>query len=211
MFVTLISCVHSKEPTSKDKDRVYSYINNYIKEVSSYSEYRELNETFLCYYSNAIKFKREYYLQSDSSMGEAFLGLDSLIIFNRSRDSALLFYLEKRKNYTNERFHYTPNKLFAYKTEKGWRFYDGCGSAIYLDINYILKMTRNNQRLWFAFEGRWLKDWDTDQIKENPNFIRQACEDWCGPCADERDSLNMDIYYKDIKKHTAPDSLYLCK
>ncbi len=211
LSVTIISCVYHLKPTQKEKANVYLYINKYLSKVSSHSEYKELKEAFSCYYSNAVKFKRENYLLSDSLLGEAFFGLDSLIIFNRSLDSALLFYVEKHRNSSNDGFYYDAVKIFAYKTFKGWRFYDGCGSAMYGDKVYTLEMARNNERLWFAFDGEWLKNWDTDYIKENPGFIRHACESWCGPCADKRDSLNMDIYYDDIRKHIPPDSLYQCK
>ena len=114
--------------------------------------------------------------------------------------------------YTNiDGYTFYAQKLFAFKSLNKWRFYDGCGTAGYDTQKYTLEMVRNNERLWLAFDGEWLKNWDTDQIKENPSFIRHACDMWCGPCADERDSLNMNIHYEDIKRHTPPDSLYLCK
>lgn len=203
-----VSCI--EEPKSEPKDVAYSYIAQYINKESQTPEYIEIQNTFICFYKNSVSNKRRYYLQTDSTRGEKFYGLDSLIIFNKSRDSAITFFMIKSANYGVAGFHYDAVKMFVYKNVSGWRFYDGCATSGYTDAKYTFSMARDNERLWFAFDGEWLA-WNKKEVIQNPDFIHHACNMWCGPCADSRDSLNLEIYYRDIKENTPPDSLYHCK
>lgn len=203
--LALVSCADVNRPTLDNKLKADLYIKEYIQKESASADYQELQRIFLIFYNNAVKCERQYYPPVDSSKGELFFGLDSLIIFNASRDSALLFYIKKVKNETDYNFHYRTPKLFAYRTAKGWRFYDGCESAVYIDELYTVEMARQNERLWLAFDSEWL-NWKNEQISENPQFIQHACKMWCGPCL--RDSLNMELYLRVNKERTPPDSLY---
>ena len=202
-----IGCKETKKP---NKEAAYPFILQYISEKSHTAQYNEIKLAFNCYYEKAVSTQRRNYSIVDTVLGEKFYGLDSLIIFNRTMDSAIIFSITKLANYEKATgFQFYAMKIFAYKNSLGWRFYDGCGTAVYTEKKYTYLMAQDNQRLWFAFDGEWLL-WNNKDVKENPNFIRHACNMWCGPCADNRDSLNLEIYYRDIKENTPPDSLYHC-
>jgi hypothetical protein len=214
ILLSIISCnsVHTKnERTEIDKEAVNKFIQAYIKEKSKTKQYTDLQKTFYCYYKNAVLSNRRAYINIDTALGEKFYGLDSLVIFNANMDSAIVFFVRKLANDNRDQFQYYAQKLFAYKNLKGWRFYDGCGSAVYDEKNYTYSTVSNNERIWFAIDGEWLLNLDNKGTKESPNFIQHACDMWCGPCADSRDSLNIGIHDEDIKENTPPEILYECK
>lgn len=209
-----ISCnslTGEKEIAVEDKETVNKFIQNYIIDKSRSQEYADLQKTFNCYYKNAVSFNRRNYVYIDTTLGGKYYGLDSLIIFNANMDSAIAFFVRKIANNNTDGFQFYAEKLFAYKNSKGWRIYDGCGTAVYDEKKYSYSMARNNERLWLASDGKWLLKYNNEELKENPNFIQHACNMWCGPCADTRDSLNMNIYYNDIKENTPSDNLYNCR
>lgn len=210
--VGLITCNHKMTVKPQDKERLYAYIENYIDSVSKFEDYKALQKQFYCFYQNAIKFKRESYFARIDSQGEKSIGLDSLVIFNRTKDTALLMYIEKVHNYESEGYHFRTPKLIAYKNNNQWRFYDNCENPIYLDSRYTLEMARNNERLWFALDGGWLLDWKSDRkIRENKNFVSSCLKMLCG--LQDKSVWGTDTaFYADIlRKQTPPDSLYICE
>jgi hypothetical protein len=209
IYLFLLFSCSTRKITEEDRDKVYNYINNYITQSSKYPEYKELRKTFDCFYKNAVKNERKFYVKINNSFGEAFLGLDSFVIFNNHRDSALLFYVLKNRNNIHDGFHYSTPQLFAYKTEVGWRFYDGCADAIYPDNDFTLQEAIRRERLSKVFDNNWLLNWSTDNMKINENFLRDACQYNCGICTEEE--LKNDVHCQEYKERQAPpDSLYKC-
>lgn len=213
LLLPVVSCNFEikKRKNQVDNETVYKFIQNYINSKSPTQEYADLQKTFNCFYKNAVLSKRRNYNSIDTALGENFYGLDSLIIFNANMDTAIAFFINRLANNDKDGFQFYAKKLFAYKNLRNWRFYDGCGTAIYDERKYSLEMARNNERLWFALDGEWLLRLSRKELKENPEFIQHACNMWCGSCADARDSLNMSIYYNEIKENTPSDSLYHCR
>lgn len=168
-----------KEPKISNEE-VYFFIDTYIKEKSMSQDYQNIRNAFNLFYKESLLAQRRYYLNLDTAIGERFYGLDSLVIFNNGMDSAILFYIEKLSNSQASGFYFSSNKVFACKENNEWRLYDGCGSAIYVETKYTYLMARNNERLWFAYDGEWLYRGQNDSIQENSNFVNHACTMLCG-------------------------------
>lgn len=212
------ACSQHRTVYKEDKERIYNFIDSYIKKVSQYPEYKELQRAFNCFYVNAVHCKRQNYLPNEVQKGEEFIGLDSLIIFSVTRDTALLFYIEKNRTNNDYGFYFYIPTIIAYKTLKGWRFYDRCAGSIYSEKKNTLDMARRNERLGYVFENyandiHWLENWWSDrEMYENPLFIRNSLRVLCGLCLEKEWEFYEDsTCYKAIIKATPPDSLYECK
>jgi len=208
----IITCNQKNTVTLEEKKKVLLYIRGYIDSVSKFKEYGELQKQFYCFYQNAINAKREFYIAPADSLKESLIGLDSLLIINSTRDTVLLMYIEKFHNYESEGYHFNVTKLYAYKKNEYWKFYDHLASAMYLEKYYSLEMARNNERIWFALDGGWLLDWrGKGKIRASNSFLSEYLYSVGGLCDEWSWKHNRDLCDSIVKRKTPPDNLYYCK